>query len=56
MKTVYKILKEIVSKNRIGFIQNQKIKENRIKGEVHSDESNSLFVQMYSAENEVLFI
>jgi hypothetical protein len=56
MKTVYKTVKEIVSKNRFVFIQNQKTKKNRIKGEVHSDETNSLFSQMYSIENEILFI
>lgn len=56
MKTLYKIIRTIASKSTNSLFQNQKLKLNILKGELSADEINSLLSQMYSAENENLFI
>lgn len=52
MTTLYKIIKKTIA----GLIQNQKEKIKILKGELHAGETSSLLSQMYSAENENLFI
>ncbi|MEP7094917.1 MAG: hypothetical protein ABI793_12740 [Flavobacterium sp.] len=56
MKTLYKIIRTIASKNTNSLFQNQKGKPNMLKGRLNTEELNSLLSQMYSAENENLFI
>lgn len=56
MKTLYRILKTINSKNTFGIIQTQKSNLNLHKGKLYSTETNSLLAHMYSAENNNLFI
>jgi hypothetical protein len=56
MKTLYKIIRTIASKSTSSLFQNQKVKLNRLKGGLNTEELNSLLSQMYSAENENLFI
>ncbi|MEO8237453.1 MAG: hypothetical protein ABI576_05040 [Flavobacterium sp.] len=56
MKTLYKIIRTIASKSTNSLFQNQKGKPNMLKGGLNTEELNSLLSQMYSAENENLFI
>ena len=56
MKTLYRIIRTIVSKSTNSLFQNQKVKLNILKGGLNTEELNSLLSQMYSAENENLFI
>jgi hypothetical protein len=53
MRTLYKIIIKIASANTN---YNRKGKQNNIKGELQSNDIQSLFLQMYSAENDNLFI
>lgn len=56
MKTIYKIIQKIASKSTIGLFQNHKSKLGLLKDGVYIDESESLLSQLYSVENETLFI
>ena len=53
MRTLYKIIIKIASANTN---YNRKGKQNNLKGELQSNDIQSLFLQMYSAENDNLFI
>lgn len=56
MKIIYRILRSIKLKNILGIVQNQKSNFSLQKGNLYSNEANSLLAHMYSAENENLFI
>ncbi|MBP4139418.1 hypothetical protein [Flavobacterium geliluteum] len=56
MKTIYRIIKILTSKKVISAIRSQTIKLNILRGVLYSDELNSLHLQMYSADNEMLFV
>jgi hypothetical protein len=53
---LYKIIRTITSKSTKNLFLSQKAKFNTIKEELHSKQIQSLVSQMYSAENENLFI
>ncbi len=56
MKTLYKIIITVASKSMNSLFQSQKMKLNNLKNELNSKQIHSLLSQMYSAENEILFI
>lgn len=56
MKTLYKFFKSLVSKSKIGLLQDTQTKLDLLEGKLYVDESESLLSQMYTAENETLFI
>ena len=56
MKTLYKIIRTIASRSTNNLFQGQKMKLNNLKHELNSKEMHSLLSEMYSAENENLFI
>jgi len=56
MKILYKIIRKIISRNTNSLFQIQKQRLSNQGQGLYSKETYSLFSQMYSAENENLFI
>ena len=56
MQTLYKIIRTIASRRTNNLFQSQKSKHNNLKAELNSKQAYSLLSEMYSAENEDIFI
>ena len=56
MKKRYKIIRTITSRSTNNLFQSQKMKLNNFKSELQSNKAHSLLEEMYSAENENIFI